>query len=294
MVDLDIFKNFLSFVGVDSKSKAADQASAEISSPVLKRVVIPDNLFSIPGGKLNGRDFSVISTGIPEFDALIVAKGFEKGSSVLISGGAGTGKTTFTLQSIYNSIVNYGERAIYLSFEEDPEKIKLHMKKNYGWDFDSLEKDGLFAIIKIDPVAISRGVEELLLEKEGELKIGLEKIQLPFAPDKIVVDSLSALALAFSDDQNYRRYTRELFESLEKLNCISYLISETEQDPKIYSRTGVEEFLADAVIVLYNIKNREKRENAIEILKLRSSSHVKGMVPYSMTSKGIKITPRTK
>jgi len=168
------------------------------------------------------------------------------------------------------------------------------MKKNYGWDFDSLEKDGLFAIIKIDPVAISRGVEELLLEKEGELKIGLEKIQLPFAPDKIVVDSLSALALAFSDDQNYRRYTRELFESLEKLNCISYLISETEQDPKIYSRTGVEEFLADAVIVLYNIKNREKRENAIEILKLRSSSHVKGMVPYSMTSKGIKITPRTK
>ncbi|MCH7902575.1 circadian clock protein KaiC, partial [archaeon] len=64
-----------------------------------------------------------------------------------------------------------------------------------------------------------------------------------------------------------------------------------EQDPKVYSRTGVEEFLADGVIVLYNINKDGKRENALEILKLRSSSHKKGLVPYKITSKGITIFP---
>ncbi len=262
--------------------------------PVLVRrgqndVALRGNIFSINNGGLPKRDYSVVSSGIREFDSLISSGGFEKSSSILVSGGAGTGKTTFTMQSIYYSIVEYGEKGIYISFEEDTQKIKLHMKNNYGWDFDALEKKGLFAILKIDPVEVSRAVEEFLLNKNGELRIGLEKIELPFVPDKIVVDSLSALAIAFSDDQNYRKYIRELFESLEALNCVSYLISETEQDPKIYSRSGVEEFLADAVVVLYNVNSSGKRENAIEILKLRSSSHRKGLVPYYFTPKGIAI-----
>ena len=106
-----------------------------------------------------------------------------------------------------------------------------------------------------------------------------------------ICQGLSALAIAFNEEENYRKYIRELFESLERLNCVSYVISETEQDPKIYSRTGVEEFLADGVVVLYSLKKDGKRENAVEILKLRSSSHSKGMSPYKITSKGITISP---
>ncbi|MFH1390743.1 MAG: ATPase domain-containing protein, partial [Candidatus Diapherotrites archaeon] len=228
-------------------------------------------------------------TGIKEFDKLISDGGLEKNSSILISGGAGTGKTTFSIQSIYHSAINRGEKGIYLSFEEEPEKIKLHMKKNFGWDLNALEKKGLFAIIKIDPVDISRSVEQVLMDRKGELKIDMKKIELPFLPDKIVVDSLSALSIAFNEEDSYRKYIRELFESMEKLNCTSYVITETEQDPKVYSRTGVEEFLADGVIVLYNIKKDGQRENAIEILKLRSSSHKKGMTPYTITKEGITI-----
>ncbi|MEK6958303.1 MAG: ATPase domain-containing protein [archaeon] len=251
-----------------------------------------DMIFSLKNGGLMPTNYSVISSGIREFDLLIHSRGFERGSSILISGGAGTGKTTFAMQSIYFSAMELGEKGIYISFEEDPQKIKLHMKKNYGWDFFALEKKGLFAIIKIDPSDVSRSVEEFFMHESGELKIGLEKMELPFAPDKIVVDSISALAIAFSNDQNYRKYIRELFESLERLNCVSYILSETEQNPRVYSRSGVEEFLADAVVVLYNLKTGDKRENALEILKLRSSSHKKGMVPYRFTPKGLLIQPR--
>ena len=246
------------------------------------------NLFSIKNpSKKKTTPYKIISTGIKEFDSLITDHGVEKGSTLLISGGAGTGKTTFSIQSMYHSAMTLGERGIYLSFEEEPEKIKLHMKKNYGWDLDALEKKGLFAIIKLDSMDIARSVEQILMDREDELQIDLNKIELPFTPDKIAIDSLSALSIAFTDEENYRKYIRELFESLEQLDCVTYVIAETEQDPKIYSRTGVEEFLADGVVVLYNLKRHGKRENAIEILKLRSSSHKKGMTPYKLTEKGI-------
>lgn len=249
-----------------------------------------NSLFSIESdAPRKQRSFSVLSTGIKGFDALIKDRGFERGSSILLSGGAGTGKTTFSVQSVYNAAIENKEKAIYISFEEDIEKIKVHMKKNFGWDLKALEKKELFAMIKIDPMSVARAVEQVLVDREGELKIGLRKIELPFVPDRIVIDSLSALAIAFTEEDNYRKYIRELFHSLETLNCVSYILSETEQDPKIYSRTGIEEFLADGVVVLYNIKNETKRENAVEILKLRSSAHKKEMVPFKITDNGIVI-----
>lgn len=230
----------------------------------------------------------ILSTRVSTFDQLIADHGFERGSTILISGGAGTGKTTFCMQSIYNGAL-YGEKGIYLSFEEQPEKIIGHMKKNYGMDFEPLIKAGLVAIIKIDPGIIARSLEESLLQKEGGLKIRLKEISLPFVPARICVDSLSALSIAFEKEETYRKYIREMFESLETSQAISFVITETEQNPTVYSRTGVEEFLAEGVMVLYNLKKGNKRENALEILKLRSSRHKKGLVPYTFGPKGIEI-----
>ncbi len=257
-----------------------------------KHNIIPqNNLFYISSSETDckTRGSDITPTGIKEFDQLIKDGGLEAGSTILISGGAGTGKTTFVVQSMYNCSKERALKCVYISFEEDPKKIKWHMKKNYGWDLEALEKNGAFAIVKIDPLDVARDVEQIFLEKHGELKIRLEKIRLPFLPDIIALDSLSALSIAFTEEENYRKYITELFQSLVHMNCIAYVISETEQDPRIYSRTGVEEFLADGVVVLYNVKKQGKRENEIEILKLRSSSHHKGRIPYRITTKGITI-----
>ncbi len=249
-------------------------------------------LFTIKNGSPDKglREYSIVPTGIKDFDSLIKMGGLESGSTTLLAGGAGTGKTTFCIQSMYYSALQRGEKSIYISFEEEPEKIKIHMKRNYNWDLEKLEKKGLFAIIQVDPVDVARGVEQILLDREGELKIDLNKIELPFHADKIAIDSLSALSIAFTEEQSYRKYVRELFESLESMNSIAYIISETDQNPTIYSRGGIEEFLADGVVVLYNIKKNSKRENALEILKLRSSAHKKEMVSYKITDQGIEIS----
>ena len=242
--------------------------------------------------KLHEKDgLEVLPAYVSRFDQLVDDKGLERGSTLLVSGGAGTGKTTFSLQSIYYGALK-GERGIYLSFEEQPAKIRAHMKKNFGWDFDELEKKGLVAVIRIDPAKIAKSIEQSMLEKEGGLKIAMRNIELPFVPDRIVVDSLSALSIAFEKEETYRKYLRELFEALEASKAVSFVLSETEQNPKVYSRTGVEEFLADGVIVLYNMKKDGRRENAMEILKLRSSRHRKGLIPYTFTKNGIEIMPK--
>jgi len=71
----------------------------------------------------------------------------------------------------------------------------------------------------------------------------------------------------------------------------SLLITETEQIPKVFSKTGVEEFLADGVVVLYNIKRGNIRERAIEILKLRGAEHQKRIVAFEVTREGVIVYP---
>lgn len=230
----------------------------------------------------------VLPTRVSDFDDLIIDHGLERGSTTLISGGAGTGKTTFCIQSLYHG-AKQGEKGVYISFEEDPTKIRPHMLKNFGWDLEKLEKEGKLALIKMDPAKIARMVEGALAKEVGALRIKLKQMKLPLKPDRICVDSLSALSISFENERSYRKYVRELFELLEEYNSVNLVIGETEQNPDVYSRTGVEEFLADGVVVLYNLKAHGKRRNALEILKMRGSGHVKDMVNYKLTSDGFQV-----
>jgi len=86
-------------------------------------------------------------------------------------------------------------------------------------------------------------------------------------------------------------YIEQLFRFFEKIKATTFLITETEQIPKIFSTTGVEEFLADGVIVLYNIKRGNVRENAIEVLKLRGAKHKKKIVPMQISDRGVEVFP---
>ncbi len=246
-----------------------------------------------PEKKTQSKQFEILPVRVDKFDYLLRDGGIERSMTILVSGGAGTGKTTFCMQMLYASALK-GEKGVYISFEEDPENIKYHMKKNYGWDFSELEKKGLVAIIKFDPIKIARQVEEVLVKESGMLRIKIQDLVLPISPDRICIDSLSALAIEFESDKNFRKYVKELFIMLQKYNSLNFVISETEQNPQIYSRSGVEEFLGDGVVVLYNLKIAGIRKNALEILKMRSGGHTKEMIPYAITENGIEINTKQK
>ncbi len=248
----------------------------------------PEHIRIEPEKPSETKRFEILPVNVDKFDLLLDDRGIERGLTILISGGAGTGKTTFCMQTLYYSALK-GQRGVYISFEEDPENIKHHMKKNYGWDLDTLEEKGLLAIIKFDPVKIARQVEEILVQESGMLRIKVQDLVLPIKPDRIAIDSISALAIEFESEKNFRKYLKELFHMLEKYNSLNFVIGETEQNPQTYSRSGVEEFLGDGVIVFYNLKIAGVRKNALEILKLRSGKHAKEMVPYTFSENGIEI-----
>ena len=228
-----------------------------------------------------------IKTGVPGFDEML-EDGIPKGSAILIAGGAGTGKTIFCLQTIAYACER-GEKCIYLSLEENEERLKQHMK-DFGWSPDKWIKQKKLIIKRLDPFEISRSVEALLTKAKGELMIEFDSIpgMIPsgFKPDKIILDSLTAVASAFAGkEDSYRIYIEQFFRLLEKIGANTFLITETEQIPTIFSKTGDEEFLADGVIVLYNIRKESVRINAIEVLKLRGAKHQKKLIPFEITAK---------
>lgn len=232
-----------------------------------------------------------IKTGISGFDELITS-GIPRGCSVLIAGGAGSGKTIFCLQTLAYQ-AREGKKGFYMSFEESEERLIGHMTE-FGWNPHELIKKGKLRIQRMNPFDITRNVDALLAKQKGELLIDLDPVIMPedFKPDFVVIDSLTALASAFTGkEDSYRIYIEQLFMFLEKIGATSFLITETEQVPKIFSQSGVEEFLADGVVVLYAIKHGNVRENAIEVLKLRGVSHQKKIVAMQITDQGLVVYP---
>ncbi len=241
--------------------------------------------------KLKGEERNAIKTGIVGLDKLF-DDGIPEGNTIIMAGGAGSGKTILCLQMMaYHA--SHGEKCFYMSFEESEKRLKGHMK-GFGWDPDKLMKSGNLKIKRYSPFDITRNVDAMLAKEKGELLINLDPVILPrdFKPDFVVLDSLTAVASAFTGkEDSYRIYIEQLFRFFEELGSTVFLITETKQIPKIFSTTGVEEFLADGVIVLYNFNRSGVREKAIEVLKMRGESHEKKMVAMQITNKGVVVYP---
>jgi KaiC/GvpD/RAD55 family RecA-like ATPase len=236
----------------------------------------------------------ILKTLIPGFDELFTEGGIPKRNSVLVAGGTGTGKSTFCRQICYN-LVTQGKHCMYVSFEESIEKIERSMYV-FGWDAKKYVDSGQLLIQKINPLDILR-MKFGSVSGSGsatELSYKIKPLIIPkdFNPEIIVVDSLTAvISASISKEKNYRVYLQQLFNFFEETGATSFLITETEPIPTRFSDTGIEEFLADGILVLYNIQRGDRRENAIEVLKMRYSNHQKKVFSLDISGQGVKVYP---
>jgi KaiC/GvpD/RAD55 family RecA-like ATPase len=236
----------------------------------------------------------VLETQIRGFDLLFAEGGIPRGNSVLVAGGTGTGKSTFCRQICYN-LVSQGKNCMYVSFEESISRIERSMNV-FGWDARKHIDEGRLLIQKINPLDILR-MKFGSISGSGsatELSYKIKPLIIPkeFHPEVIVVDSLTAIISAsITKEKNYRVYLQQLFNFFEETGATSFLVTETEPMPTRFSDTGIEEFLADGIIVLYNIQRGDRRENAIEVLKMRYSNHQKKIFAMEIASEGMKIYP---
>ena len=237
---------------------------------------------------------SILKTNIPGFDELFENGGIPRGNAVMIAGGPGTGKSTLCRQICVNQI-HQGKKCMYVSFEEGKERI-LQSLGEFGWNVTDAVERGDFLIQNINPLDILR-MKFGSLGGSGsatELSYKIKPLVIPkgFEPEIIVVDSLTAIiAASVTKEKNYRVYLQQLFSFFEDTGATSFLISETDPLPIRFSDSGIEEFLADGIIVLYNVKIEEQRKNAIEVLKMRYGKHMKKIVSMEINNTGISIYP---
>ena len=218
-----------------------------------------------------------IKSGIPGLDE-VMDRGMPKGQLILVTGTSGTGKTVLCGQYLYNGITKFKENGVWLSFEEPSNELKENFKV-FGWDLEALEKAGQLAFLKYDPYHIE-DVFDILESTIRHIKA-----------QRVVIDSISALGLHVKDSSELRRMIFNLSEMLRKLNCTVILTSEIVPGSPGLSRYGVEEFVTDAVIVLYYERINSTFSRALQVWKVRGSQHSDKLHPYTINDKGIRVSP---
>ncbi len=222
-----------------------------------------------------------ISTGIPGLDELVEG-GFPEGSSILVSGGPGCGKSIFSLQYLYHGAKNLSEPGVYITLEEGPHNLWWNMQR-FKWELLPLEKDNLLKIYKFDPTPGVTGAADV----EAQTKRIVDKAR-ELKAKRLVIDSITAFTFWFKSTSDIRYAIYNLIEELRKINCTTILTCETSGKKTALSRFGVEEFLVDGVVAMHFMPPHR----SLYVRKMRGTSHNALIHPMYITDRGIEVNAR--
>ena len=230
-----------------------------------------------------------LQTGIPGFDQ-VADGGLPEGRTTLISGTAGSGKTVFAAQFLAEGIRRNGEAGVFVTFEESPDDIRRNIK-SLGWDVEAWEQTGKWVFVDASPHI---GEEAIVIGNYdlGALMARIENAARKVNAARISMDSLGAVFSRFEDTSVVRSELFRVASALKHLNVTVVMTAERGKEYGDITRFGVEEFVADNVIVLRNVLEEEKRRRTLEILKFRGTNHHKGEYPFTIIpGQGIVVIP---
>ncbi|ASJ06618.1 ATPase domain-containing protein [Thermococcus pacificus] len=214
-----------------------------------------------------------ISTGIKKLDE-IVGGGLYRGSSVLLVGMTGTGKTTFALHFAVNNALE-GRKALYLAFEEPMDQL-LRAAKNYGLPIEKV-LNGNLNILNIIPEAHTP-VQTFI-----RIKRAIEEHK----PEVLVVDSLTALK-QHMNEKELTKMLRYLTLLTKEYRTTIYFTLNDETDFRVVPMTGAST-LTDVIIGLrYELVN-DRIERRLAVVKARGSNHSRKIYRYEITDEGVVI-----
>jgi len=222
--------------------------------------------------KATSKDFERIPTGIPGLDKLIEG-GFVKGSTILVSGAAGTGKSIFCAQFLLEGLKK-GENCMFITLEERPEDIIGDVKR-FGWDFQKHVDSKKLILEYQDPFQIT-DITSPLLDKIKEHKI-----------ERVALDSTAVFGMYYKEAFEVRKQLFKLLNGLKDIGVTSVLTSELPEESKRLGKFGVEEFIVDGVILLHFLGIGEKNYHSLQIRKMRRTNHEKDVYPMEIGKDGI-------
>ncbi len=255
-----------------------DEHSFSISSDGIEIYAPRVTIQRKPGEEQQG-EVARCKTGISRLDDLL-GDGIPRGSSLLIAGVAGTGKTVFLLEFLYRGALA-GEKGIIFSFEETEERLRA-TARGLGWNLDREIKKGMVEIVFIPQ-------PNILVEKH--LLMMQERVEAINAR-RVAIDSVSVFLHKIADRQVSREKIFQLCSIVQNVQGVGFFATDIPYGSNQVSRFGVEETVVDGVILLTSIEEGLERERYVEVYKLRNTSHLKGRHNLMIGQGGISVFPR--
>lgn len=236
-------------------------------------IVVPQEVLNFGYASSDER----LPTGVRELDAMTHG-GFLARSLILAAGPTGVGKSLLASQFVVGGL-DRGDRGLLFSFEESRDQLARNARA-WGIDFDGLEADGRLRVVAQAPEAAS--LEDHLLHLKSEIA--------GFRPDRIAIDSLSALNRV-ATAESFREYLLGLSFHI-KTSALLGLMTATTDDGSDLSGGLHMSTVADAIVVLQYVADHGRVGRAVNVLKVRGSDHDKDIRSFTIDDAGMQIGER--
>jgi circadian clock protein KaiC len=215
-----------------------------------------------------------ISTGIPRLDAMLGGKGFFRGSSILLTGTPGTGKT-ITACCFAQAAALRGERVLYFSFEESPDQVTRNMR-SIGLHLGPLVDQGLLKFHASRPSLY--GLEMHLATMFKEIS--------QFSPHVVIMDPITSLMAAGTDSETKAMVTR-LIDYLKGNQITSLFTSLTHGGRALEQSEIAMSSLMDSWMLLQDYEGNGERNRVLYVIKARGMSHSNQVREFLISNRGI-------
>jgi circadian clock protein KaiC len=217
-----------------------------------------------------------VSTGIDRLDGMMGGKGFYRGSSILLSGTSGTGKTSVAAHFV-DAACRRGERCLYFAFEESPRQVIRNMR-SIGIDLEPWVRKGLLQFHAARPTY--GGIEEVLLVTHKHIS--------SFQPSVVVVDPITNLLMVSTLNEVRSMLTR-LVDFLKTQEITAIFTSLTAASGSLEASEADVSSLMDTWLLLKAIEVGGERNRALYVLKSRGMEHSNQIREFVLTNDGLRM-----
>lgn len=241
-----------------------------------------------PRSSRNVQEFvAKTATGTAGLDE-ITTGGIPTGRNTLVCGGAGSAKTLFAMKFLLCGALQYNEPGLCVTFEENPEELAQNMA-SLGYDIPDLVKKKMLAV---DHVEVARHE----FEESGEydlsgLFVRLEHAIRSIGAKRVVMDTIEVLFSGLPNEAIVRAELRRLFRWLKSQGVTTMITAETGRGA--LTRHGLEEYVADCVILLDHRVTEQLSTRRLRIVKYRGSAHGTNEYPFLLDESGLSVVPIT-
>ena len=217
-----------------------------------------------------------LSSGIPRLDAMLGGKGFYRGTSILISGGAGTGKSSMAAHFV-QAACQRGERALYMASEQSTSEVIRNMR-SIGIDLEPWVKKGLLHFYASRPGSF--GLEKHL--------VTIHDLTTALNPKVVVIDPITNFASIGTDSEVKSMVTRliDIFKA-RHITAMFTSLTAGDADPES-SEVGVSSQM-DAWLLLRNLESNGERNRGLYVLKARGMAHSNQIREFRLTDHGAEL-----